>query len=128
MNRSELNRIHTKLFEAATDVHTLIGPGMPLGVYRSCFLYEMRIKSILFKKDIPFSVMYKDIKAGELMIDILIENHILVEVIPDESISPLSIASMQSKLRLTGLRMGIIITFNILNITDGYRKVLLNQP
>lgn len=126
MNKAELNKIHTKIFEAATDILSILGPGMPACIYRSAILHELRLKGLLVKKDIPFSVIYKDYKTGEINIDLLIENSIMLDIIDNTEISLLNIAQMQSKLKITQLRMGIVVTFNTLNIIDGYRKVLAN--
>lgn len=81
----------------------------------------------MFRKEVVFPVIYKDHKAGEMIVETLIENSTILEILNDTVISPLHLASMQSKLKITKLRMGIIITFNTLNIIDGYRKVLINQ-
>lgn len=127
MNRAELNKAHTKIFEAATEVYSITGPGLPLHVHRACMLHELRLKGLLFKKDVLFPVIYKDYKAAELSIELVIENSIIIDLINESEINALNIASMQSKLKLTGLRMGIIITFNSLSIVDGYRKILINN-
>lgn len=127
MNRAELNKAHTKIFEAATDVYSLIGPGLPYNVYRACLMHELRLKGLMYKKDVIFPVMYKDYKVSELGIEILVENNIIIELLTDNEILPFHVASMQSKLKITGLRLGIIITFNSLNIIDGYRKIMINQ-
>lgn len=127
MSRAELSKVHTKIFDAATEVHTITGPGLPHAVYKSCMLHELRIKSLMFRKEVVFPVIYKDHKAGEMIVETLIENSTILEILNDTVISPLHLASMQSKLKITKLRMGIIITFNTLNIIDGYRKVLINQ-
>lgn len=127
MNRAELNKAHTKIFEAATDVYSLIGPGLPYNLYRACLMHELRLKGLMYKKDVIFPVMYKDYKVSELAIEILVENNIIIELLTDNEILPFHVASMQSKLKITGLRLGIIITFNSLNIIDGYRKIMINQ-
>lgn len=127
MSRAELSKVHTKIFEAAAEIHSILGPGLPSQVYRSSLLHEFRIKGLMFKKDICFPVIYKDHKAGELVVEFLVENNIIIDCIQHQDITSLHVASMQSKLKLTGMRMGIIITFNTLNIIDGYRKVLINQ-
>lgn len=127
MSRAELSKVHTKIFEAAAEVHSILGPGLPSPVYRSSLLHEFRIKGLMFKKDVCFPVIYKDHKAGEIVIEFLVENNIIIDCMQHTEITQLHIASMQSKLKLTGMRMGIIITFNTLNIIDGYRKVLINQ-
>ncbi|MFA6950826.1 MAG: GxxExxY protein [Lentimicrobiaceae bacterium] len=127
MNRAEINKVHTQIFEAATEVYNLLGPGLPPATYRSCFLHELRLKDVLFKKDVIFPIIFKGYKAGEIKIDVVVENNVMVEFLPDPEIIALHIASLQSKLKLSGFRMGILITFNTLNMIDGYRKILINQ-
>lgn len=127
MNRAELNKTHTKVFEAVSEVHSFLGPGLNYPVYKASLLHELRHKGLLFKKDVIFPLTYKNFKAGELTIEILIENNIILQIITETEITELIVAGMQSKLKLTGMRMGIIVTFNTLNIIEGYRKVLFNQ-
>ena len=127
MNRAELNKVHTKVFEAVSEVHSFLGPGLDNPVYKSALLHELRHKGLLFKKDVVFPLSYKLFKAGELVIEVLIENNIILQIIRETEITDLHLAGLQSKLKHTGLRMGIIVTFNTLNIIEGYRKVLFNQ-
>lgn len=127
MNRAELNKAHTKIFESVTEVYGQTGPGLPLAAYRSFLMQEMRLRGLLFRHDMLFQLSYKGFKSVKLTLDFVIENNILIEIITEEVITQLNVASMQTKLKLTGLKMGIIVTFNTLNIIDGYRKVLSNQ-
>ncbi|KAF0195655.1 MAG: hypothetical protein FD166_2828 [Bacteroidetes bacterium] len=127
MNRADLNRLHTKVFEAASEVFTELGPGLDEQIYRSCFLHELRLQGLMFKRDVLFPVYYKELKtSNELKAEILVENQMIVEVSNDQEISPLMISGMQSKLKIAGKRLGIIITFNCQSITDGYRKIMVN--
>jgi len=128
MNRAELNRLHTKVFEAASDVFTEIGPGLDSQIYRSCLMHELRLKGLMFKRDVAFPVYYKELKTShEIKAEILVENQLIIELIDSAEISLLRTSTLQSKLKIAGKRMGVIITFNVSNITDGYRKVVINQ-
>lgn len=126
MNRAELNKAHTKIFESAAEVHTITGPGLPHSIHKACMLQELRLKGLMFKKDVIFPVIYKDLKAAEISIELLVENSIILDIVCGVEITQLEIAAMQSKLKVTGLRMGIIINFNCLSIIDGYRKIMIN--
>lgn len=126
MNRAELNRLHTKVFEAASEVLTIIGPGLDESVYRSCFMHELRLRGLFFKRDVLFPVFYKELKTNhEVKAELLIEGQMIVEIISETEISPLRINGMQSKLKAAQKRIGIIITFNCLSIIDGYRKIMV---
>ncbi|MBK6348082.1 MAG: GxxExxY protein [Bacteroidales bacterium] len=127
MNRADLNRLHTKVFEAASEVLTELGPGLDEQIYRSCFLHELRLQGLMFKRDVIFPVFYKDLKTNnEYKAEILVENQLIVEIINESGINPLRITAMQSKLKLSGKRLGVIISFNCAAITDGYRKIIVN--
>jgi GxxExxY protein len=125
MNRAEINRLHTRIFEAASEVYTELGQGLDLQIYYTCFLHELRLKGLMFKRDIAFPVYYKEIKTNkEVFIGILVENQTIVELITDIEITNLHISAMMAKLKIARKRMGIIITFNAPGVTEGYRKVI----
>jgi GxxExxY protein len=127
MNRAELNRLHTKVFEAASEVYTELGPGLEDQIYKSCFLHELRLNGLFFKRDVLFPVFYKELKtSNEVKAEILVENNMIVEIVQEIEINPLRISGMQSKLKIAGKRIGVIITFNCQSITEGYRKIILN--
>lgn len=128
MNRAELNRLHTKVFEAASDVFSEIGPGLDSQIYRSCLMHELRLKGLMFKREVAFPVFYKELKTShEIKAEILVENQLIIELTDSSEISQLKISSLQSKLKIAGKRLGVIITFNVSNIIEGYRKVIINQ-
>ncbi|HPG33836.1 MAG TPA: GxxExxY protein [Lentimicrobium sp.] len=124
-----MNRLHTKVFEAASDVFSEIGPGLDDQIYKSCLMHELRLKGLMFKRDVAFPVFYKDIKTNhEIKAEILVENQMFIELTNSPEITLLMISRLQSKLKIAGKRLGVIISFNVNNITEGYRKVVVNQP
>ncbi|HAH58641.1 MAG: GxxExxY protein [Lentimicrobium sp.] len=128
MSKAELNRIHTRIFEAASEIYANLGQGLDTEIYLTCFMHELRLKGLLFKRGVTFPVIYKNIKTNrEIIVDLMIENQLLVDVTPSESITPLQMSSMSSKLKIAQKRMGILLTFNALTVTEGYRKILNNS-
>lgn len=127
MTRAEQNRIHTRVFEAASEVYSELGQGLELSIYYTCFLHELRLKGLLFKRDVAFPVHYKGIKTSkEIFAEILIENHVIVELSDKAPITDLQISGMVSRIKIARKRMGILITFNASSVTEGYRKVINN--
>ena len=124
MNRAEINRLHTRVFEAASEVYSELGQGLDLPVYYTCFLHELRLKGLLFKRDVAFPVHYKGVKTNkEIFAEILIENQVMVELSEAATIKDLQVIGLLSKLKIARKRMGILITFNASSVTEGYRKV-----
>ena len=127
MSKAELNRIHTRIFEAASEIYANLGQGLETEIYLSCFMHELRLKGLLFKRGLTFPVFYKNIKTNRaIMIDLVVENQLLVEVTSAEGITPLQMSGMLSKLKIAQKRMGILLTFNAQTVTEGYRKILNN--
>lgn len=127
MNRAELNKLHTRIFEAASGIYAELGQGLDIQVYQTCFQHELRLNGLKFKRDVPFPVYYKDVKLNiEVFAELLVEDHVIVELRPEIEITQHHVNAMLSKLKISGRRMGIIITFNAPGIVDGYRKVLNN--
>lgn len=126
MNRAELNKLHTRIFDAANEVFSELGPGLDQNLYYSCFQHELRLQGLLFKKDIYFPVYYKSLKTSHnIKADFLIENQVIIELIPEPVIQESRLLTMQSVLKIAGKRMGIILTFNAPAMIEGYRKIIL---
>lgn len=124
MTRAEINRLHTRVFEAASEIYSELGQGLELSVYYTCFLHELRLKGLLFKRDVAFPVHYKGVKTSkEIFAEILIENHVIVELSDKAPITDLQLSGLLSKIKIAKKRMGILITFNAASVTEGYRKV-----
>jgi GxxExxY protein len=127
MNRAELNKLHTRIFDAAKEVYSELGPGLDDGLYNTCFQHELRLQGLMFKREVIFPVFYKNLKtAHNIKADLLVENQVIVELISDPVIPQSGLITMQSKLKIAGKRMGIIITFNGSGMIEGYRKVTLS--
>ena len=124
MTRAEINRLHTRVFEAASEVYSELGQGLDQSVYYTCFLHELRLKGLLFKRDVAFPVHYKGIKTSkEIFAEILIENQVMVELSSETAITDLQLSGLLSKIKIAHKRMGILITFNASSVIKGYRKV-----
>ncbi|MBW6489833.1 MAG: GxxExxY protein [Lentimicrobium sp.] len=127
MNRAELNKLHTRIFDSANEVYSELGPGLDQNLYYSCFQHELRLQGLMFKKDVYFPVFYKNLKTSHnIKADILIENQVIVELISEPLIAASRLITMQSILKIAEKRMGIILTFNAPAMIEGYRKVIVS--
>lgn len=128
MNRSVKSRLSTLIFESATEVHKLLGPGLLEQVYRLCFLQELRNRGIFFKKDYGFPIFYKEIKLdAEIKVDLLIENEIIVQIKTIDKITPMYEAHLLSAMKMGKVKTGFIFNFNEPKLVDGYKKISINE-
>ncbi|GAB1403276.1 PD-(D/E)XK nuclease superfamily protein [anaerobic digester metagenome] len=127
MNKAELNRIHTRIFDAASEIYANLGQGLDTEIYLTCFMHELRLRGLLFKRGVAFPVIYKNIKTNrEIIIDLMVENQLLIEVTSLDCITALQMSGMLNKLKIADKRMGILLTFNASSVTEGYRKIMNN--
>lgn len=114
-----INEISFKIIGCAIEVHKYLGPGLLESVYESCFIDEMKSVGLFVKSQIYVPVHYKgkDL-GGNLKLDILINDLIIIEEKAVEQMIPLYKAQLLSYLKLTGKPKGLLINFNCENIKE----------
>jgi len=121
----ELEELAAKVVNAAYSVHKGLGPGLLESVYEICMCHELSKAEIPFKRQVEMPIMYDNIRldAG-LRIDILINEKIVVELKAVEKMVPLYEAQLLTYLKLTGLKLGFLINFNVPLIKDGIKRIV----
>ncbi|MFN5705089.1 MAG: GxxExxY protein [bacterium] len=122
MNENELSNI---IIGAALTVHRDLGPGLLESVYEECFDFELNERDIKFERQKYIPVVYKNIKLeGAFRADFIIENKIIVELKAVESIANTHKSQLLTYLKLTDLKLGLLINFNNSLLKDGIHRVV----
>ncbi|UJH90366.1 GxxExxY protein [Antarcticibacterium sp. 1MA-6-2] len=119
------NEISYKIRGAIFKVYKTLGPGLLESVYVAALDYELGKGGLEVKKEVPLPVIYEE-KKLELgfRLDILVEGKVIIEVKSVENIAEVHHKQVLTYLKLTGLKLGIMVNFNVENINNGiYRKV-----
>ena len=121
----ELDRLATQVVDAAFKVHSALGPGLTEEVYEACFCHELHRGGIKFRRQVPFPITYEGVrlKAG-VRLDMLVEDKLVVELKAVEKMARLFDAQLITYLKLTRLRLGLLINFNVPLIRDGIRRLV----
>ncbi len=122
----ELDALGKQVVDAAYKVHKALGPGLLESAYESCFAEELNSRGIVVErqKELPIIYNQKIVESG-FRIDALVDGKILVELKSVEKILRIHQAQLLTYLKLSGLRLGYLINFNVPLIRDGIeRKVL----
>lgn len=119
------NEISYKIRGAIFTVFNFFGPGLLESVYVSALAAELKKMDLEVRKEVPIPVYFKDEKLEVgFRIDLLVENKVLVEVKSVEAIAQVHHKQVLTYLKLTDLKLGILVNFNVDNISNGiYRKV-----
>jgi GxxExxY protein len=120
------NEISHAIIGAAIEVHRLLGPGLLEAVYEECLAKELSLRSLLFDRQKPIPVVYKDVKLEcGYRIDLLVEGRVVVELKSIEGLAPIHEAVILTYLRLSGRRLGLLINFNVTVLKDGIRRFII---
>lgn len=123
---AELNELGTFIVNAAFAVHKNLGPGLLEKVYEICFCYELQKKGIECKRQVEIPIKYESITFSEgLRLDVLVKDRVICELKALETVNPVWEAQILSQMKLTGIRLGYLINFNVINIGKGIRRFVL---
>jgi GxxExxY protein len=120
----ELNRLTRGVIGAAIEVHRILGPGLLESIYEQALCVELELVGIPFARQVPVRVKYKDRGIGEARLDLLVAEMVIVELKAASDIAPVHLAQVLSYLKLTRLRLGLLINFNVSELRAGVRRVI----
>lgn len=119
------NDISYKIRGAIFKVYNELGPGLLESVYEAALYYQLNKDGFEVKTQVPVSVVYdnQDLNVG-FRIDILVENKVIIEIKSVEELSKVHHKQILTYLKLTKLKLGILVNFNCNNILESiHRKV-----
>src|SRR5271165_7455433 len=115
-----------EIISAAISVHRALGPGLLESAYQACLCRELELRNLRFRQQVELLVIYKDVKLDcGYRIDLIVEEKVVVELKAVEAILPVHQAQILTYLRLSGLRVGLLINFNVPVLKDGIRRRVL---
>ena len=115
-----------KIIGAAIEVHRALGPGLLESAYQVCMAHEAYLRTIQFEQQVPLLVKYKDVRleAG-YRLDFVFERKVIVEIKAVDEVLPVHEAQLLTYLKLTGIRVGLLLNFNVPVLKNGiYRRIL----
>jgi GxxExxY protein len=119
------NEIAKIIVDAAFKIHTTLGPGLLESVYESVLAYELKQRGLLVVRQQPIPVTYETVRLEEgFRADLLVEGKVIVELKSVEAIAPVHKKQVLTYLRLTNLKLGLLINFGDALIKDGISRVV----
>jgi len=110
----------------AIAVHRAPGPRLLESIYEPCLSHELEQRGLNVQRQVPVPVVYRGLKFEHgFRADLIVEQPVIVELKSCEALLPLHESQLLSYLRLSGLRVGLLINFNVTRLKDGIiRRVL----
>lgn len=113
------------IIEAALDVHRKLGPGLLESVYQTCTAHYLREANQKVLTELALPILYRNVKLNPgFRVDLLVNDCVIVEVKSLEQVLPIHHAQLLSYLRLSGLRLGLLINFNVPRLVSGVKRIV----
>ena len=105
-------------------IHVKYGPGLFESVYEEIFNYEMTKTGIPFTRQESILLIHEEIKMdAAFRADFIIDNKLIIELKSIEAIAPVHFKQVLTYLKLTNLKLGLLVNFNINLIKDGIIRI-----
>jgi GxxExxY protein len=123
MNENELSRV---IVDTAIEVHrTLGGPGLLESIYRDAMVIEFTRRGVAFEKEKLLPITYKgEILSAPLRLDLLVGSLVIIECKATTVPHPVYEAQLLTYLRLTNLKLGLLINFGHRYVKNGIARVV----
>ena len=106
-------------------VHRELGPGLLERIYRRAICIELQSEGVPFEVEKSFPVWYRGHLLCDQRVDIVVAGRILLEVKALDRLAPVHRAQVMSYLRGSGLRIGLLMNFNVPVLPDGLHRIVL---
>lgn len=114
------------VLRCAIAVHTRLGPGRLESTYRACFAYELEKSGLRVQQEVPIPLHYENLKvACANRTDLIVNDAVMVELKAVDQLRPIHEAQLLTYMKLTGLRVGLLLNFNAPTIPAGLRRLVL---
>ena len=89
--------------------------------------FELEDQGLFFRRQVLLPVTYKEMKLDTgYRIDLLVEEKVIVEMKSIEEFNPIHLAQVLTYLKLSNLKLGLLLNFNVVRLTDGIKRVVNN--
>jgi GxxExxY protein len=119
------NEIAKQILDAAFLVHTKLGPGLLESVYEVIIAYELKKKGLTAERQKAMPIMYDDIRFDEAFrSDIVVNGKVIAELKSVEALLPVHAKQVLTQLRLSGLKLGLLINFGEAHLRNGIKRII----
>jgi GxxExxY protein len=124
MQENEISKI---IIDTAFKVHSELGPGLLESVYEEIMYYELSNLGLSVQRQKGIPVIWNNIKMElGFRADLIVENKVIIEIKSVELIAPVHPKQLLTYLRLTNMKLGLLINFNEPVIKNGIKRVVNN--
>ena len=119
------NDLTQLVIQEAMKIHNNLGPGLLESVYESCLAYKLNEIGLFVERQKPIPVIFEGQKMDcGFRADLIINNRIIIEVKAIEALADIHKAQVLTYLKITNLRIGLLMNFNVNLLKDGLKRII----
>ena len=112
-----------RILACAIDLHRELGPGLMESAYRKCLVDRLQADGLTVAQEVPVSINYKGrVIESAYRADLIVNDLVLVELKSVDSLRPIHTAQVLTYLKFLGLRIGLLMNFNVTTLMKGTRR------
>jgi len=124
--KMDTNQLTGQIIGSAIEVHKALGPGLLESVYEKCLCHEFGLRHMHYRNQQELPVEYKGIKLDcGYRIDLLVEDLVILELKSVNSLEPIHDAQLLTYLKLTSVKVGLLINFNVPVLKQGIKRLMI---
>jgi len=114
----------SEIIGACIEIHRHLGPGLLESAYEQCLAHELTLRRIPFARQVHLPLRYKGMLLDcGYRLDFVVADEIVVELKTVETLLPIHTAQVLTYLKLTGMRTGLLVNFNVSILKNGLRRL-----
>ena len=126
-NKMTENEISKIIVNSCYQIHIELGPGLLESVYEEILYTEIIDQGLIVKRQEAIHVIWKKNKMNlGFRADLIVENKVIIELKSVEQLAPVHHKQLLTYLKITGLKLGLLINFNEALIKNGITRIVNN--
>ncbi len=118
-------RLCQGIIGCAIRVHEELGPGLLEATYSTCLAHELSLARIPFRREVAVPIRYKGMSLDTAFrLDLLVDDAVIVEIKAVDALLRVHESQLLTYLKLSGMRVGLLINFNVGRLEDGVRRLV----
>jgi GxxExxY protein len=119
----DANNIIGSILDACIKIHNELGPGLFESVYEEVLLYELIKRSVHVERQKAIPVIYDGLKFNDgFRADLFVEGKVIIEIKSVDQLAPVHFKQIHTYLKLSGIKNGILVNFNVNLLKDGFYR------
>ena len=122
----DINKLTAEVIGAAIEVHKILGPGLLESAYEECLCHEFGLRAMPYERQKELPIEYKGVTLDcGYRLDVVVAKMLILELKACERLEPIHEAQLLTYLKLTGIKIGLLINFNVPVLKQGIKRLAL---